>query len=91
MNLLNCQRDVSLYYVKDNPKIYVAEQPKIANGGKMIIDFGYSITNVVGQLIAPMDDYQLNLDDFDFDVWTDNKPYKIYLDDDGIIKIKVGE
>ena len=90
-NLLNCQRDVSLYYVKDNPKIYVAEQPKIANGGKMIIDFGYSITNVVGQLIAPMDDYQLNLDDFDFDVWTDNKPYKIYLDDDGIIKIKVGE
>ena len=57
----------------------------------MIIDFGYSITNVVGQLIAPMDDYQLNLDDFDFDVWTDNKPYKIYLDDDSIIKIKVGE
>ena len=89
----NCTLNVHSY-IYDMPKIYISRKPQISDNRKIIVVVTKQIdwdTDVVGQIVAPEDDCQLNLDDFDFDVWTDDKPYKIYLDNDGIIKIKVEE
>lgn len=48
-------------------------------------------TNVIGQIVAPVNGYQLVLSDFDF-IGPNMDPYEIFLDEnDGIIKIRVGE
>ena len=88
---LNCQTIVNLTSIQEFPKIHIAQMPQIDGNGKLKIESGFGGTGIIGQIVAPEDGCQLNLDDFDFDVWTDDKPYKIYLDNDGIIKIKVGE
>ena len=89
--LLNCQTIINLISIQEFPKIHIAQMPQIDGSGKLKIKSGFGGTGIIGQIVAPEDDCQLNLDDFDFDVWTDDKPYKIYLDNDGIIKIKVEE
>lgn len=88
---LNCQTIVNLTSIQEFPKIHIAQMPQIDGSGKLKIKSGFGRMDIVGQIVAPEDGCQLNLDDFDFDVWTDDKPYKIYLDNDGIIKIKVEE
>lgn len=88
---LNCQTIVNLTSIQEFPKIHIAQMPQIDGSGKLKIKSGFGRMDIVGQIVAPEDGCQLNLDDFDFDVWTDDKPYKIYLDNDGIIKIKIEE
>lgn len=88
----NCTLNVHSY-IYDMPKIYISRKPQISDNRKIIVVVTKQIdwdTDVVGQIVAPIDGYQLALDDFDF-IWSSMDPYKIYLDDDGIIKIKVGE
>ena len=89
----NCTLNVHSY-IYDMPKIYISRKPQISDNRKIIVVVTKQIdwdTDVVGQIVAPIDGYQLNLEDFDFEVWSEN-PYNIFLDEnDGIIKIKVEE
>lgn len=81
-------------YIYNTPKIHISQKPQISNNGKIVVVVMKQMdwdTNVIGQIVAPIDGYQLNLENFDFEVWSEN-PYNIFLDEnDGIIKIKVEE
>lgn len=81
-------------YIYNTPKIHISQKPQISNNGKIVVVVMKQMdwdTNVIGQIVAPVNGYQLILSDFDF-IWPNMDPYEIFLDEnDGIIKIRVGE
>lgn len=93
-NFINCKVHLQTgRHRYDNSMIYIAKMPNTNENEKIRVRISSADLDkdFVLPIIVPVDGCQLNLDDFDFIVGIDEIPYEIFLDNDGIIKLRVTE
>lgn len=78
-------------YVYEKTMLHISEMPYMGDQGKMDIIVMGDYDENFKPIIAPVGDCQLDLKDFNFEVWPDGTQCEIIMDNDGVIKLRLGE
>lgn len=78
-------------YVYEKTTLHISEMPYMGDQGKMDIIVIDEYDENFKPIIAPVGDCQLDLNDFNIEVWPDGTQCEIIMDNDGIIKLRLGE